>query len=42
MKSLMVLVAGLAVASAQEQLYADPAAAVPGVGAEAYYSGECC
>jgi len=34
----MVLVAGLAVATAQEQLYADPAAAVPGVGAEAYYS----
>ena len=41
MKSLVVLVAGLAVATAQEQLYADPAAAVPGVGAADYYSGEC-
>ena len=40
MKSLVVLVAGLAaVATAQEQLYADPAAAaVPG--AADYYSGE--
>lgn len=38
MKSLVVLVAGLAVATAQEQLYADPAAAVPGVGAADYYS----
>jgi hypothetical protein len=34
----MVLVAGLAVATAQEQLYADPAAAVPGAGAADYYS----
>ena len=41
MKSLVVIVAGLAVATAQEQLYADPAAAVPGVGAADYYSGEC-
>jgi len=38
MKSLMVLVAGLAVATAQEQLYADPAASVPGAGAADYYS----